>query len=130
MKLQDLPGSTCVIGIQYFDTQGGLLQQAQYAGEVVKVDEEMGITVRLRHSNPAAGHAEFILPPNLAAWFKAPAGHYRNAASGIDITDPQFLVTWNVHRHRDGTAERKQEWWEWIPNTEPPRVGGRDSPNS
>ena len=123
MQLQDLPGRTCVIGVLYLDPNGEVLQQAQYAGEVAKVDAEMGITVRLRHSDPAAAQADFILPPNLAAWFKAPPGRYRHAPSGVDIENPDFLVTWNVYRQRDGTREGKHEWWEWVPNTAQPQVG-------
>lgn len=127
MELADLPGKTCVIGIMYFDTQGELLKQSQYAGEVSKVDAEMGITVKLRHSDPGAAAADFILPPNLAAWFKAPPGRYRHPSSGVDIENPDFLVTWNVYRHREGTAEGQHEWWEWVPNTAQPQVGSGSS---
>jgi len=123
MELQDLPGKTCVIGVMYLGAQGEVLREVQYAGDVSKVDAEMGITVRLRHSDPKAAAADFILPPNLDAWFKAPPGRYRNPASGVDIENPDFLVTWNVHRKRDGTAEGKHEWWEWVPNTAQPQVG-------
>lgn len=123
MELGDLPGKTCVIGIMYLDAQGELLKQAQYAGTVSQVDAEMGITVKLRHSDPNAAAADFILPPNLAAWYKAPPGHYRHPPSGVDIENPDFLVTWNVYRKRDGTAEGRHEWWEWVPNTAQPQVG-------
>jgi hypothetical protein len=123
MELQDVVGRTCVIGVMYLDGQGELLKQAQYAGEVVQVDAEMGITVKLRHTDPAVKQADFILPPNLDAWFKAPPGHYRHPPSGVDVENPDFLVTWNVHRKRDHTPEGKQEWWEWVPNIQPPQVG-------
>lgn len=123
MQLADLPGKTCVIGVMYFGAEGELLKQAQYAGEVRKVDAEMGITVALRHTDPTAAAADFILPPNLAAWFKAPPGRYRHPPSGVDMENPDFLVTWNVHRHRGGTAEGQHEWWEWVPNTTNPTVG-------
>ncbi|MFT3736250.1 MAG: hypothetical protein QM776_14725 [Rhodocyclaceae bacterium] len=123
MQLTDLIRKTCLIGLSYYDRSGELLKQSQFAGEVVKVDAEMGITVSLRHSDPDAKAAEFILPPNLDAWFKAPAGHYRHAASGVDIMNPTYLVTWNIYRTREDTAEGQHEWWDWVPNTMSPEVG-------
>ena len=123
MQLQDLAGKTCVIGISYFGLQGELLKQAQYAGQVVKVDTEMGITVKLRHSDATVTQADFILPPNLDAWFLAPPGHYKHAESGVDMENPDYLVTWNVFRTQENKPEGQHEWWEWVPNMERPQVG-------
>jgi hypothetical protein len=140
MELTDLLNKTCVIGVSYFDKDEQLLKQGQYAGVVSKVDQELGISVKLQHSEMnAAGAAgagaagqgagsagsgpEFILPPNLAPWFKAPAGRYRHVPSGVDMENPDYLVTWCVYRTQETTAEGQHEWWEWVPNTEPPQVG-------
>lgn len=123
MLLEDLLSKTCVIGLSYFDIEGELLRQTQYAGRVTHVDAEQGISVQLQHSEEGAGKPVFILPPNLNAWFKAPPGHYRQAASGVDIENPDFLVTWNVYRTQEDTAEGQHEWWEWVPNTVAPAVG-------
>jgi hypothetical protein len=116
-------GKTCVAGLSYFDTSGELLRQTQLAGEVQKVDAELGITLALRHADPKVAAAEFIVPPNLDAWFKAPPGHYKHGPSGVDMQNPDFLVTWDIHRKRDTTAEGQHEWWEWVPNVAPPQVG-------
>jgi hypothetical protein len=123
MQLSDVLGKTCVIGVSYFGAEGELLKQTQFAGQVEKVDAEMGITLALRHADASVAAAEFILPPNLSAWFKAPPGHYRHGPSGVDMQNPDFLVTWDVHRKRDTTQEGQHEWWEWLPNTTPPQVG-------
>lgn len=126
MQLEDLLGSTCVIGVSYFDLQGELLKQSQFAGQVRKVDAELGITIQLRHSTASTTdipQADFILPPNLDAWFKAPAGRYRHQDAGVDIENPDYLVTWDVHRTQEQTAEGQHEWWEWVANTERPQVG-------
>jgi hypothetical protein len=123
MLLEDLLSKTCVIGLSYFDNEGGLLKQAQYAGVVTRVDREHGISVQLQHSDATVEQAAFIVPPNLDAWFKAPPGHYRHPVSGVDIENPDFLVTWNIYRTREQTAEGQHEWWEWVPNTTPPQVG-------
>lgn len=123
MQLNDLLMKTCVIGVSYLDVQGGLMKRTQCAGQVVKVDAEQGISVQLRHGEAGLGKAEFVLPPNLDAWFIAPPGHYRHAESGVDMENPDYLVTWNVHRTQENTAEGQHEWWEWVPNMERPRVG-------
>ena len=123
MQLEDLLAKTCIIGLSYFDRQGAVMKQAQYAGSVVKIDPEQGISVRLRHTDAEVEQAEFILPPNLAAWFKAPPGRYHHAPSGVDIENPDYVVTWNVHRVQENTADGQHEWWEWVPNLEPPQVG-------
>lgn len=122
MTLQDLLHTHCLIGLSYFDLNGELLKQTQHAGQVVKVDAEMGITVKLK-SSLTEEQPEFILPPNLKAWYKAPAGHYKHAASGVDIKDPDFLVTWDIHRTQEERADGQHEWWEWVPNVQAPSVG-------
>ncbi len=123
MQLHDLILKTCVIGLSYFDQQGELLKQTQYAGRVTSVDKEKGISIQLQHSDPAAEKPIFILPPNLDAWFKAPPGHYRHAETGVDMENPAFLTTWCIYKTKEDTAEGQHEWWEWVPNTEPPQVG-------
>lgn len=123
MKIDDLLSKTCVIGLSYFDKDGELLKQTQFAGTVNKVDSEQGISVQLQHSDETAGKPAFILPPNLAAWFTAPPGHYRHPASGVDMENPDFLVTWCIYRTVENKADGQHEWWEWVPNTESPKVG-------
>ena len=39
-------------------------------------------------------------------------------------TLPDFLVTWNIHRTQGNSVEGQHEWWEWLPNTVAPQVGG------
>jgi hypothetical protein len=123
MLLEDLLKKTCVIGVSYFDLNGDLMKQNQCCGQVAKIDAEHGIAITLRHTDPAAAAADFIVPPNLAAWYKAPPGHYRHAASGVDMENPDYLVTWNVYRTKGNAAEGQHEWWEWVPNTQAPQVG-------
>jgi hypothetical protein len=123
MELAELLSKTCVIGLSYFGKDEELLKQTQYAGTVTQVDSELGISVQLQHGDSTVEQAVFIVPPNLAAWFKAPPGHYRHAASGVDMENPDYLVTWSIYRTQGETAEGQHEWWEWVPNTESPQVG-------
>lgn len=126
VQLEDLLGKTCVIGLSYFGLDGELLKQNQCGGTVSAVDVEQGISVQLKHVDPTVTHPVFILPPNLAAWYKAAPGRYRHIESGLDIENPDYLVTWNIfrtQRNRDHNTEGEHEWWEWLPNTVPPQVG-------
>lgn len=123
MQLQDLPGKTCVIGLSYFGLEGELLKQTQCCGTVSAVDKEQGISVQLQHRDPTVAQPAFILPPNLDAWFKAAPGHYRHAETGMDMLNPDYLVTWNIYRTQGNATEGQHEWWEWLPNTTAPQVG-------
>ena len=91
-------------------------------GTVSAVDGEQGISVQLKHNDPTVTQPVFILPPNLAAWFKAAPGRYRHAETGMDIENPDYLVTWNIFRTQSNNAEGQHEWWEWLPNTVAPQV--------
>ncbi len=135
MQLTELINKTCLIGLSYFNTRGELLKQAQYAGTVIAVDRENGITVRLHpldgvhqsapHNTIATDTdkaANFILPASLSGWYRAPSGQYRDPDRRLLIENPDFLVTWDIHQTRENTAEGQHEWWEWLPRTTPPVV--------
>ena len=64
----------------------------------------------------------FHIPASLDAWFIAPKGHYKNAEHHIDIENPDYFVTWDVVKKKDDTEEGQQEWWEWHPQSQAPRV--------
>ncbi|MFL0796443.1 MAG: hypothetical protein K6L73_03005 [Cellvibrionaceae bacterium] len=132
MQLTDLLNKTCLIGLSYFDTKGELLKQSQLAGTVIEADEEQGISIKLFavESEQSANEAKekekdptFILPPNLSPWFIAPPGHYKNAESGIDLENPDYLVTWDIHQTQKETPDGDHQWWEWVPRTANPTVG-------
>ena len=113
----------------YLNTNGDVIKQAQYAGTVIQVDEEEGITIKLM-AIPSAGPESngenetpnFHLPPSLDAWFLAPKGHFKNAEHHIDIENPDYFATWDIVKKKDDTEEGQQEWWEWHPRTAPPSV--------
>lgn len=106
-----------VVGINYFDIDGGPLQQRVLAGTVVRVTVKDGITLRQNDD------VEFTIPSSLQPWFVAPAGHY-HSSTGENIDNPDFLVTWDVHCCQDNSKpEGEHQWWEWVANTKPPSVG-------
>lgn len=129
MDLDDLLNKTCLIGLSYYDANNELLKLAQFSGQVVKIDKEVGISIKLDKKSAdntlatdKADNGIFVLPPLLSPWFIAPSGHYKNAESKVDIKDPDYFVTWDIHKTKESTPEGEHEWWGWEPCTVPPRV--------
>lgn len=129
IDLESILNKTALVGLSYFDKQGELLQQRQLCGVVVETDQEKGIALKLLSSQtkseqegetPAVEH--FVLPASLNCWFKAPSGYYKNPESGVDIENPDFLVTWNIHQNQEEVEDGQHQWWEWVPNTVSPMV--------
>lgn len=123
MKLDEIINKSCVIGLSYFDGDNQLLKQSMLAGEVTSADEENGITVTLVTNDIQDKTPVFILPSSLAPWFTAPKGTYRDESGGVLMENPDYLVTWDVHRTQENKEEGDHEWWNWVPRTSPPSVG-------
>ena len=103
------------------------MKQTQHAGTVVNIDEENGISIKLKadiDKNTIASNAEgrvFLIPPHLSPWFKAPEGRYRDGNGELLIDNPDYFVTWDIHKTQD-EKEGDHEWWEWVPRTVSPKV--------
>ena len=116
-ELAALIDKRAMVGISYFDINGDTLQQIMLAGTVVRVTAKDGITLRQQNEE------EFTPPSSMAPWFVAPAGNYKSS-DGESVSNPDYLVTWNVHRCQDtDKPEGEHQWWEWVANTTPPSVG-------
>lgn len=129
----DILQKQCLLGLTYFDVTGKQLKQTLLAGTVISVDEEMGITLHLHANNSTnnekAKAAQFILPANLSCWFKAPKGNFHTSTEGVKLSDPDYLVTWDIYqskaqntKNNDNNHDGEQQWWQWQPRTENPRV--------
>ena len=134
INIDNILNKTVLVGLSYFDKHGQLLQQRQLSGVVVESDEEKGIAIKLTSQISNQGQNQqsetpehFVLPSSLNCWFKAPPGHYKNPQQGVDIENPDFLVTWDIHQKQEEVEDGTHQWWEWVPNTVSPQV---NSPNS
>lgn len=115
-QLSDLEGKRCIAGLSYFDPAGDLLSQRTLAATVVSASDA-GIVLR-----PLQNDRDFTLPPELSPWFIAPPGRYQDS-DNVQLDNPDFLVTWNVHRKKSTHQSGQHEWWDWVPCTTPPTVG-------
>jgi len=129
-SLESTLQKTCLIGLTYFDKSGEQLKQSMLAGKVKSVDKELGITIELFGDNSAKNKpaATFLIPSNLSCWFTAPAGDFHTSQAGVKITNPDYLVTWDIYQTKeqktdDAKADGEQQWWEWQPRTVAPQIG-------
>ena len=115
-KLNEIQSKSVVLGLSYFDVNNQLLKQKQLMGHVINVGEEDSITLEL------ADNKHFILPGDLSPWFIAPKGRYYNQEFGVDIENPDYLVTWDVYQKQNSVNDKQHQWWDWIPRMTPPEV--------
>jgi len=91
--LQGLVGRRLLVGITVRDRAGTILERRQFHGEVTDVAD--GVVV-LRHEDGTTTGREVLLPADPRAYTEARPGTYR-LASGVVVTDPDYLSTWDVH---------------------------------
>lgn len=125
-NINDTLSKRCLIGLTYFDADGNELKQQLLGGTVKSVDAEMGITLTLIGNKDSNTNAEFIIPANLSCWFVAPKGDFHTSNSDIKITDPDYLITWDIYQKaktpEQAQTDGEQQWWEWVPRTQDPQV--------
>ena len=133
-SIEDTLNKTCLIGLTYFTAKGDLLKQSIFAGQVIAVDKEMGITIELlapedqKKPSTKDKSANFIIPTNLSCWFSAPKGEFHTSQDKVKIINPDYLVTWDIYQTKEKSADNasqdsQQQWWQWYPRTERPQVG-------
>ena len=91
--MKDYIGKHLLIGFTYLEHDGTLIEQKQFHGVIVRINESEGIVIKLRDSE-----LEFKLPPDLNSLQPAPKGEYRLRATGEVVTDPDFLTTWTLNK--------------------------------
>ena len=75
----------------YLDHNEELLEQKQFHGDIVRIDDHEGIVIKLRDSGN-----EFKLPPDISSLTPAPEGDYRLRATGEVVLNPDLMTTWTL----------------------------------
>jgi len=86
-------GKHLLIGVTYLDHEDNFIEQKQFHGNIVRINDKEGIVLRVHESNE-----EFKLPPDLKTLQKAPKGEYRLQATNEIVVDPDFLTTWTLNK--------------------------------
>ncbi|EDP99079.1 hypothetical protein [Shewanella benthica] len=144
LTLETTIEKTCLIGLTYFTAEGEMLKQSLLAGKVSSCDAEKGIGIALFEKEKSdQASKQFLIPTDLSCWFTAPKGKFHTSVEGITVTDPNYLITWDIYQTRsykqesdEGEAakpisdkqsgkqgDEQMQWWEWKPRTEQPKVG-------
>jgi hypothetical protein len=92
---KNLVGKILLAGITFLDADKTLIEQQQFFGEVVSVDPQAGVLIALHGSR--AGE-QYTLPPDTRSIREASPGEYRLRVTGEVVEDPDYLVTYTVHK--------------------------------
>jgi hypothetical protein len=92
-------GKHLLIGITYLNHEGGLIEQKQMHGTIVRINESEGLVVQLDYSEEF-----FALPPALHSIQEAPPGDYRLRSTGEVVSDPDYLTTWTITKPKPKEA--------------------------
>jgi len=132
-KMQQLTLTTCIgktvlVALSYFNATNEPLKQSLLAGKVISADSEQGLTILLTASNndlnDELNKPQLIIPADFSCWFTAPKGDFHTSQKDVKITDPDYLVTWDIYQQQDKhIADKDQQWWQWHPRQVPPSVG-------
>jgi hypothetical protein len=100
-KLQDifLRGKVFVIGLTFVDKDGQLIEQYQTHGTVIELTNN-GLLRIERQDNSI-----FQVPYHKKTIVKARKGEYRERTTGEIITNPDFLMTWEITVEKNENLE-------------------------
>lgn len=90
-------GKHVLIDITYLDHKDTFIEQKQFHGRIIRINDTEGIVVELDNSG-----SEFKLPPDLRGIKKAAKGEYRLRSSGEVVVDPDLIANWTINKPPPG----------------------------
>jgi hypothetical protein len=94
-KARAMLGKTVLAGITYLDADGNALEHRQFAGEVLRINDDEGVVLA-----SAVDGEELFLPPTLDHYTAAAPGDYTLRSIALTISNPEYLCTWDVRLAR------------------------------
>src|SRR5262249_43363965 len=110
-RAAELLGKHVLIGLTYCNADGTPARQEQLHGHVSRVAADV-IGIRLSGSG-----AEFTVPPDLEAFQPAGPGVYRLSATGEEVENPDYLVSWTITAPAEDPRrfeERPRSLWDAV----------------
>ena len=83
-------GKVVLVGITVMEHNGEIIGYEQYYGTILRISEAEGMII-LRGDN----NEEMWLPPALEEYKAAEPGDYRLKSTGLVVSNPDYLATWN-----------------------------------
>jgi hypothetical protein len=84
-------GKHLLVGMTYLDHDEQFIEQKQFHGDIIRINDHEGIVIKLRDSGN-----EFKLPPDIDSLKPAPEGEYRLRATGEVVVNPDLMTTWTL----------------------------------
>jgi len=91
-QAEKMLGKTVLVSLTCMNDFGDLEAFEQFAGPIVRIDNEDGLVVLRGDTNE-----EFSIPPDLDHYLPAKPGDYKLAESETIISNPDFLVEWDIY---------------------------------
>jgi len=91
-QAESMVGKTVLVSLTCMNDFGDLEAFEQFSGKVLRINNEDGLVVLRDDSNE-----EFSLPPDLDHYQKAKPGEYKLAESETVVTNPDFVVEWDIY---------------------------------
>jgi hypothetical protein len=91
----ELIGKLVLVGLTQFNSDGSVDRKEQFFGIVQSADKNSGILLNLKGTRAGC---RYNLPSDLRSYFKASPGNYRLRSTNEVVTNPDFTVTFSVHR--------------------------------
>ena len=82
-----------IVGITIKDYDGTFIEQKQMHGNIVRINDNEGIVIKLNNSD-----IEYSLPPYIDSVQAAPEGEYRFISTGEIVVNPDFMTSWTITR--------------------------------
>jgi hypothetical protein len=90
-QAQRLVGKYVLVGLTFLNDDDELDEYRQVHGDVIRVDPQEGVVLRLRPSGQ-----EFWLPPYTSTFEEAELGGYELRSTGELIYNPDYLTHWTL----------------------------------
>ena len=93
-KAKAIIGKTIVIGLTYYDHNGGFIEIKQMHGKIRTANNKEGVGVLLENRQNEG--ELFWLPNDLSAIKKAEKGIYESKNTGEVVEYPDYISTWEI----------------------------------
>ena len=91
-QAQTMIGKTVLVSLTCMNDFGDLEAFEQFFGPIVRINTDDGLVIMRGDTNE-----EFSIPPDLDHYLPATPGDYKLAESDKIISNPDFLVEWDIY---------------------------------
>ena len=91
-QAETMIGKMVLVSLTCMNDFGDLDAFEQFAGIIMRINNEDGLVIKRTDSDE-----EYNLPPDLDHYMPAKAGDYKLAESDEIVSNPDFLVEWDIY---------------------------------